>query len=204
MAANIIQAGVTLPETFMNTDTPRITPLDPSQWTDEMRELMQLPGHGFVSEKVSGYLATLLRHPGLYRRYAGFAGKLLMKGKLPARARELAILRIGWLCKAPYDWGEHVPIAKKCGITAAEIEQVIEGPGHAAWDTHDRTVVRTADELHSASNVSDATWQELSRHFDDKQLIELLMVIGAYQMISGVQNALRVELPPGNAGLATR
>src|SRR4051812_23676846 len=188
----------------MSQSEPRIKPLPPSEWNDEAKELMNLPGHGFVSEKVSDYLSTLVRHPGLYRRYAAFAGKLLMKGKLPDRDRELAVLRVGWLCQAPYDWGEHVAIARRSGFTAAEIEQVIKGPEHPAWTARDRAVLRAVDELHATSNVGDAAWHELAEHFDDKLLIELVMLVGAYQMISSLQNTLRITLPEGNAGLAAR
>lgn len=183
---------------------PRIKPLPSSEWTDEVKELMGLPQHGFDAEKVSDFLSTLVRHPGLYRRYAAFAGKLLMTGKLSARDRELAILRGGWLCRASLEWGEHIAIARKNGVTTAEIEQLIKGPDHPAWTARDRAILHSVDELHSTANISDTTWVELATHFDEMQLIELVMLIGAYQMIAYVQNALRIPLREGNDGLAAR
>ncbi len=56
--------------------------------------------------------------------------------------------------------------------------------------------------MHSGAHISDPTWQTLARKYDELQLIELPMLIGGYQMIAYVQNALQVALPAGSAGLA--
>src|SRR5579862_3836002 len=92
--------------------TPRILPLTEQELSDDARSLLALPLKGHQDGAVSPFLLTVVRHAGLYRRYAPFAGKLLVGGKLPARDRELAILRCGWLCKGAYEWGEHVKIAR--------------------------------------------------------------------------------------------
>ena len=190
----------------MSTKNSRIAPLAPAEFTDEMRELLSLPlgEHRKQDEPADAFLATLVRHPGLYRRYAPFAGKLLVGGKLPARDRELAILRNAWLCQAPYEWGEHVQIARKLGVTAAEIEQLTRGSADPAWNTADRAVVAAAEELHANGAIGEATWAALASRFNEQQLIELPMLIGAYRMIAWVQNSLGIRLRAGNAGLAQR
>jgi alkylhydroperoxidase family enzyme len=188
----------------LTTMEPRIKPLPESEWTEEVRDLMGMPQHGIDTRNASQFLSTLVRHPGLYRRYAAFAGKLLMTGKLPPRDRELAILRGAWLCQAPLEWGEHVDLAHTVGLTAHEVELVIAGPDHPGWAAHERAILRSVDELHSTAQISDGTWAALAVRFDEKQLIELLMLIGAYQMIAYVQNALRVPLRQTNEGLAAR
>ncbi len=71
--------------------------------------------------------ATLVRHPGLFRRWLPFGGKLL-RGKLATRDRELAILRTAWLCESPYEWAQHVLIAEAAGVTPAEVEAIAAGP----------------------------------------------------------------------------
>src|SRR5476651_2685540 len=70
----------------------------------------------------------LMNHPTLVRRWTVFAGHILRKQTLPARERELLILRIGWLNQAEYEWAQHVQIAKREGISDAEIERVKAGP----------------------------------------------------------------------------
>jgi 4-carboxymuconolactone decarboxylase len=184
--------------------TPRITPLREQELSDDARLLLALPLKGHQKNTVSPFLLTIVRHPGLYRRYAPFAGKLLVAGKVPARDRELAILRCGWLCKAAYEWGEHVRIARSVGIGSEEIDRIIRGSADEQWTPHESAVLRAVEELHSGAHLSDSTWDVLAREYDEMQLIELPTLIGAYQMIAYMQNALRVALPEENAGLDAR
>ncbi len=185
----------------MNT---RIDPLDEEELSDEARSLLDLPLKGHKKNSTSSFLRTLIRHPGLYRRYAPFAGKLLVAGKLPARDRELAILRGAWLCQAHYEWGEHVRIARVAGLETDEIERIINGSADPGWTDHESAVLRAVEELYANADISDPTWTALARVYNEKQLIELPMLIGAYQMIAYMQNVFRTELPEGNCGLVAR
>lgn len=180
---------------------PRIAPLTEQELNDEARALLEAPLKGYRHGSASPFLMTLLRHPGLYRRYAPFAGKLLIGGKLPAKDRELAILRGAWLCTADYEWGEHVIIARSVGITSAEVESVKHGSSDPRWSDHERAVLAATEELHSRARISDATWQTLTQSYDERQLIELPMLVGGYQMIAYVQNALRVARSAAGEGL---
>src|SRR3546814_4812703 len=58
---------------------------------------------------------TMLRHPELFARQTDVGIQLRARGALTPRDRELAVLRIGWLCQAPYEFGEHVYVAKSVG-----------------------------------------------------------------------------------------
>src|SRR5579862_3865758 len=140
---------------------PRIDPLKEHELGEDARSLLALPLKGHQDNALSPFLLTIVRHPGLYRRYAPFAGKLLVAGKLPARDRELAILRCGWLCKGAYEWGEHVKIARSIGIEPAEIERVTRGSTDPGWTLHESAVLRAVEELHSDARLSDLTWDTL-------------------------------------------
>jgi alkylhydroperoxidase family enzyme len=149
-------------------------------------------------------MRTMLRHPALFTQLANTGLQLLGHGALPGRDRELAILRIGWLCRAPYEWGEHVLIAKKYGVSSTEIEAITTGSTAPAWSDHDRAILRAAEELHADATISDATWATLAARYDDRQLIELPVVIGQYQAVAYYQNALRISLHHDNPGLSAR
>jgi 4-carboxymuconolactone decarboxylase len=179
-------------------DTPRIRPLrdeDADEQTRELLEEVRIPGAEAVN-----IFETLVRHPGLFRRWMPFAGKLLA-GKLPARDRELLILRTAWHCRSPYEWGQHVRLAKAAGISDEEIERVVEGPSAPEWTRFDRTVLTAADELHDDSCISDRTWDALAERYDDKQLIEVPMLVGHYHMVAYALNSLGVQREPGVPGL---
>ncbi|MFT3930713.1 MAG: carboxymuconolactone decarboxylase family protein [Spongiibacteraceae bacterium] len=155
-------------------------------------------------ENLSEIVRTMLRHPDLFMQQTDIGIQLLGHGALPARDRELAILRIGWLCKAPYEWGEHVHIAKKVGIGSDEIERITQGSCAVEWSEHDRAILRAAEELHENAIISDDTWNTLAKRYNDKQLIELPILIGQYQTVAYYQNSLRLRLHEGNLGLKSR
>jgi alkylhydroperoxidase family enzyme len=149
-------------------------------------------------------MRTMLRHPQLFARQTEVGIQLLSRGALSARDRELGILRIAWLCQAPYEWGEHVIIAKKVGITSEEVERITQGSQAPDWGEHEQAILRATEELHEEAMISDATWAILSKRLDDRQLIELPALIGQYQAVAYTQNSLRLRLHQGNRGLKAR
>jgi 4-carboxymuconolactone decarboxylase len=172
----------------------RLAPMGDDEQDDQVRELLEeirIPGAQAVN-----IFETLVRHPGLYRKWMPFAGKLL-GGKLPARDRELLILRTGWHCRSPYEWGQHVRIAKAEGLSDEEIERVVAGPDAPEWSPFDRTLLTAADELHDDACIGDRTWAELSARYDDKQLIEVPMLVGHYHMVAFALNSLGVQRETG-------
>ena len=103
--------------------------------------------------------------------------------ELPARHRELLILRTAWNTKAEYEWGQHVRIARGLGLTEAEIARVPDGPD-AGWSSLEAALLRASDELHRESTISDATWAVLVADYDEAQLIEVCMVVGQYHLVA--------------------
>ena len=97
------------------------------------------------------------------KRWLVFGNHVLGKSTLPARERELVILRIGWLCRSGYEWGQHVAIGKAAGLSDEEIARIPKGADAAGWSAADRALLRATDELHGDAFISDATWAELAR-----------------------------------------
>ena len=141
--------------------------------------------------------STLARHPDLFRSWLGFGGYLLVGGALPPRDRELMILRTAVRCRSSYEWGQHVRISLRMGIERETIDRVLDGPGAAGWPDHESTLMRAVDELHDNARISDSTWDALADHYDERQLIELAMLIGQYHMVAFALNSLGVELDEG-------
>ncbi len=177
--------------------SPRIPPLAPEDRDDQAKEL--LAGVAVEGASASDIFATFVRHPGLFRRWLPFGGKLLA-GKLPARDRELLILRTGWHCQAEYEWGQHVLLGQGVGIDAADVERIKQGPDADGWNDFDATLLRAADELHGDACITDATWASLSERYDNRQLIEVPMVVGHYHLVSFTLNSLGVQREPGVPG----
>ena len=141
--------------------------------------------------------ATLAHHPKLLKRWAAFGATLLFGGSLPPRDRELLILRTAWLCRAEYEWGQHVELARGAGVTDEEIERIYKDPSSPAWSDGERALLAAADELHEDSQISDPSWATLAQSYDNQQLIEICMVVGQYHMVAFTLNSLGIEPEPG-------
>jgi alkylhydroperoxidase family enzyme len=145
---------------------------------------------------------TMCRFPDLWRAYMELSIQIQgTPAVLPIRDRKLAILRTGWLCQAPYEFGEHVNQAKRLGFSDEEIERIVTGASAPEWNEHERAILRAAEELHENSMVSDETWAQLSARLDDHQLVELLVLIGQFVATAYFQNSLRLRLEANNKGL---
>jgi alkylhydroperoxidase family enzyme len=147
---------------------------------------------------------TMLHHADLFALHTDVGLQLLARGALSFRDREFAVLRIAWLCQAPYEWGEHVLIGKRFGLTSDDVARVIDGPDAKGLDEHASAILRAVDELHGDAMISDATWHTLAKRLDERQLIELPIIVGQYQTVAYYQNSLRLRLHTGNAGLKAR
>jgi alkylhydroperoxidase family enzyme len=190
---------------------PRLLPLESPdvlavalENTERLRQVASRSSARPSTNEVPELVLTLLRHPNLYQRITDMAVHLLARGVLTPRDRELAILRVGWLCKAPYEWGEHVTLARGIGLTSEEIERVIQGSSASNWTSHEAAILRAAEELYETAMITDATWGVLSETLDDAQLIELTVLIGQFTLVAFLQNSLRLRLRDGNLGLKAR
>ena len=155
--------------------------------TDDQRELI-----GGDGPQLNIFL-TLVRNPGLMRKWLPFGGKLLGGGKLAPRDRELIILRTALRCGARYEWAQHVAIAGVAGVTTDEIRRVAAGPGAEGWNDADATLLRAVDELVDDHCVGDETWSGLADRYNTEQLIEITMLAGHYAMLAGMLNSLGVQ-----------
>jgi len=174
----------------MRLSSPRIMPLNDAEWTDEQRELLTRGN----PQRVLNIFRTLARHIDFYRRWLPFGNHVLLKSTLPARDREILILRIGHLCKSGYEFHQHTAIGKRAGLTDEEIERIKIGPGASAWQAFDRALLQAVDELHRDAFIADATWTAVSERYDSKQLIDLVFTVGQYTMVSMALNTFGVQI----------
>ncbi len=185
---------------------PRLEPLDPAQFSAEelgfVRTLWEAMGIDPLP-KLPEYFATMLRYPELTQRQVEMSTTLNL-GKLPFRDRELVILRVGWLCQAPYEWSQHVKAGKRAGLTSEEIDRVTRGSEDPDWDEADRAILRAVEEMFADAMISDTTFDLLEKHFTMEQLVELPFIVGSYQATAYLQNSWRFRLMEGSEGLRQR
>jgi 4-carboxymuconolactone decarboxylase len=174
---------------------PRVPPLtDPEPEVAEILDKTKIaPGPPL------NIFATLAHHPRLLKRFNVLGGLFLGRGLLPARERELVILRTGWRTRCEYEFGQHVTIGRRAGLSDDEIRCLTE-PGLAGWPPADAALIRLADEIHESRDVSDDLWRALSERWSHAELLERVTLAGFYGMVAGFLNAARVQLEPGTPG----
>jgi 4-carboxymuconolactone decarboxylase len=176
----------------------RIDPLPESEWSEDVAPILgaQPPGSDAPLGRLNIF-STLARNPELFKAWMPFGGYLLTAGTLSGRDRELLILRTALNCASPYEWGQHVRISEAGGIDRETIDRVVAGPGADGWSDSESALLRASDELHADAKIGDDTWAELAKSYDEKQLIEIPMVVGQYHMVAFTLNSLGVEQDEG-------
>jgi len=177
--------------------SPRIQPI-----TDVSDEVAAILGGGINSPAGTplNIFGTIAHHPRLLKRFMNFAGLFLNKGLLPAREREIVILRVGWNCQSVYEFGQHTIIGERVGLTMEEITAVTRDIGEYNWNARDTALLEMSDDLCADNCVSQQTWEKLRRDWKEDELIELVMVAGTYRLVSGFLNTMGVELDAETPG----
>ena len=176
---------------------PRIAPV-----TDIDEELAAILGKGINSPAgiPLNIFGTIAHHPKLLQRFMNFAGFFLNKGQLPAREREIVILRVGWNCQSIYEFGQHTIIGRREGLADNEIVAITKDLPFHQWAPADAHLLAMADELCADNCVSEATWRLLQQKWSEAELVELVMVAGVYRLVSGFLNTMGVELDADTPG----
>ena len=139
---------------------------------------------------------TLGRHRRLFRGWLRFAGRLMPGGVLPRRETELVILRVAHLRGCAYEFEHHVRLGARAGVRATDVERVVEGPSASGWSTRERVVLQAVDALHHDGDLDDDTWRALSAVMREREIIELVMLVGHYEMLATTILTLRIQPDP--------
>lgn len=179
----------------MRLSKPRIAPLSDAELTPEQVEALE----PFRPGPVLNIFRTLAHAPKALKRFNDWGGYVMSRrNDLPAREREIVILRTGWLCRAGYEFTQHTRIGLRSGLTHDEIARIKAG-AEAGWAAADAVLIRASDELHADQFVSDATWAELRRHYSEKQCMDVVFTAAQYTQVSMLLNTFGVQMEDGQS-----
>ena len=139
---------------------------------------------------------ALAHSPEGLRAFSTLGGFIRHKSRLDPRLRELAILQVGWLARAPYEWSHHIKLGREFGVSDADIRALIdETEGKpTSLDEPARLVLRAAREITHHGEASEATFAALSRHLDAERLVDLVLTISFYNAVVRVLATLRIDV----------
>ncbi|QKW09881.1 carboxymuconolactone decarboxylase family protein [Streptomyces sp. NA04227] len=136
---------------------------------------------------------VLGRNRRLFWGWLRFAGRLMPGGRLPRRESELVILRVAHLRECAYEFAHHVRLGRRAGVTAADVERVRKGPGATGWTERELSLLNATDALLGRGDLDETEWNALRAHLDDAATIELLLLVGHYDMLATTLRVLRLE-----------
>jgi alkylhydroperoxidase family enzyme len=169
---------------------PRIPPLEPQEWSPELRQRLDPTGSG---RTVGNVFRTFVRNPPADRLRGGVTGHIRNTSTLSPRYRELLLMRIGVLCRSEYEWAAHSRAGRSAGMTDADVARIVAGPD-SPGDPVETALLRATDELYRDDGVSAGTWAALASALDSKQLLDVLISVGGYRTASMTINSAGVQL----------
>ena len=175
----------------------RIRPLPVSEWEKELVPYLQVIEPG---RPVPNIYAVLANHPLLFSKWKHFSGYILRDSTLDPRSRELLILRTAVRNEVAYEWGYHVKLGRRIGMSNADFRLAKTLDIGPDVGERDRALLQAADELFSIRSVSDETWALLGNHFHERQLVDLVFTVGQYNLVAMAIKALGIELDEGLPG----
>lgn len=177
----------------MRLTKPRIAPVQDADLTPDQKEILEPMG-----SRVLNVFRTMVAAPKAAKGFLAWGNYILSRrNDLPAREREIVILRIGFLCKSGYEWTQHHGIGLREGLTADEIEAIKTGAAAPSWSAADKALLQASDELHHDQFITDTTWAALKAHFSDKQCMDVVFTAGQYTQVSMILNSFGVQLDAG-------
>ena len=179
----------------MRLSEPRVAPLGDGDVNEAQRTVLA----PFVARDAAyNIFRTMARNPRSLDRFLKWANYILsQENSLSPRVRELAILRVGFNCRAGYEWAQHVVIGRRAGLTDEEIARIKAGPDASGWSDGDQAVLAACDDLTSDFFVTDQHWAALTRFLSEQQCMDLVYTVGQYTQVSMLLNSFGVQPDAG-------
>lgn len=170
---------------------PRILP---AESVDEETEALLAKTVFTPGQQPLNIFRTLAINPGLLKRFNVFAGYFISRATLPARVRELLILRVACRIDCRYEWQQHIHLGRAAGLTAAEIVAIEQASEHP-WPSEEQAALAIADDLLDTDDISQSAWDDaVAKGWSEAQLIEMIMLVGSYRMVAGLLRSVRVPV----------
>jgi len=186
---------------------PRLPPRPRAQWDDAVVAALRGAFPEPVVERflttgpdarpVPNALATFAHHPTLTGPWLTFNNVLLWEPALDHRQRELMVLCVAWRTRSWYEWVQHVLLAPRFAITDEDVQAIAAGAALPGWTRLERSLLAATDQLVDHQRVDDATWSTLAEHLDERQLVEVVFVVGTYTCLAMAFNSFELQLEPG-------
>ena len=173
----------------------RVSLIDPAEHPD-LAELVGRIRSGRRGTLLNIY-RLLLHSPPLAERWYDQVSAVRFQTHLDGAIRELTIIRVGVLNRVAYVVNQHAPTyAIEEGLTSEQVADIAEWRSSSRFDDRQRAVLAYVDSMTLEVQVPDAVFADVRKHFDERQTVELTVLIGTYNMHTRVLQALEIDPEP--------
>jgi 4-carboxymuconolactone decarboxylase len=173
---------------------PRVKPIQPAEWSPAQREALEPYQR---DRRLLNIFMTIGNNPKALKAFATWGGYVRRETKLSEREKELVILRMGWLCKAGYEWTQHKRLALAAGLNEAEIERIKAGPKAEGWSEKERALLQAVDELQENYFVRQKSWERLVSLLGQDSAMDVVYIAGHYSQVCMILNTFGVQVEEG-------
>jgi len=146
------------------------------------------------SGRVGNLFRVMAHSPRLLHQFMRLGSDLRSRTKLDPRLRELAILTVGRLTQAPYEYVHHIPLARRAGVTEDQIDGLPVWDGNPAFSEEERAVICYAEEVTLKIRATEAAFAAVHTFLGDEQMVELTLNIAFYNLVVRFLEPMQVEL----------
>ncbi len=175
---------------------PRLPPIEREDWDDDIQDALTQGSGALLSGDWPNAVKTMLYHPRLAGAFLAYNSALLREPALGGRLRELVILRVAWRTASTYEWLQHVRMSPKYGVSLDELVAVTRGAEADGWAPLEAALLAATDQLLDRYSIDEQTWGRLRAHLDERQLVELVFMVGTYTCLAMAFNSFKVEPDP--------
>lgn len=169
--------------------TARIAPIQPGT-QPELADLEAKIIH--KRGEITPLYQCLLNSPEMAQAWEEFLSAVRQRSSLSPDLRELIILRVAVLNHAPYEFAAHVDHAQKAGLSNEKIQAVKVRSISPIFTQREQLVLELADTMTQQIDVPESLFERIAQHYAGKELLDLCITIGAYNMVSRVLVALQI------------
>jgi AhpD family alkylhydroperoxidase len=146
------------------------------------------------SGRVGNIFRAMAHSPHLLHQFMRLGSALRYRTRLDPRLRELAILTVGRLTGAAYEYVHHLALARRAGVSEEQVAGLPVWERHPAFNEQERAVIRYAETVTRDIRVPDAVWEAVRAFLDEEQMVELTLTIAFYNLVVRFLEPVQVEL----------
>ena len=179
----------------------RVRLIEKEQAPPEVKEIFQkIEDNG---AKILNLYKVVANSPKVLLNFIRLGNSIIGRTGLPARLREIVILRVARLTGSEYEWAQHAPVALQVGVSQKQLDSISDWKNSAEFNNQERAVLQYTDEVAQKVKVTDQTFNTLKNFFNEQTIVELTMTIGYYEMVARLLVPLQVELDESSVGSAS-